>query len=186
MADYPGAFIVTIGYISQQMDGGIVFARNCILFESGSQVRDGRIGSWDEQAAMPIALLKPPEMMSQQQTSDYLRLLDSGFIASLKCAEYWRSPFEWKSSFTPDTWQSLQDVTTTKPHPLKISDLQLLCPVDVDQESFEPLIQIGRLLTTLRLEVTRRDGTLLDSILKVCPKLKELTVEFACSDETFY
>ncbi|KAG0277846.1 hypothetical protein BGZ95_005224 [Linnemannia exigua] len=73
----------------------------------------------------------------------------------------------------------------TKPRPLKISDLQLLCPIDFDQ-AFELLIQIGNLLTTLRLESTRRDGNLLDSILNVCTKLKELTVEFSCSDETFY
>ncbi|KAG0375189.1 hypothetical protein BGX24_009423 [Mortierella sp. AD032] len=73
----------------------------------------------------------------------------------------------------------------TKLHPLKISDLQLLCPVDFEQ-AFELLIQIGSPLTTLRLESTRRDGNLLDSILNVCTKLKELTVEFSCSDETFY
>ncbi|KAF9544048.1 hypothetical protein EC957_012434 [Mortierella hygrophila] len=94
-------------------------------------------------------------------------------------------PFEWKSSFSPASWQALLGVITDTPYLLNLLDLQVLCPIDFVLEAFELLRHIGSLLTKLRLEVSRRDGTLLDTTLSLCPKLEQLTVEFSCFEEDF-
>ncbi|KAG9066773.1 hypothetical protein KI688_012684 [Linnemannia hyalina] len=95
------------------------------------------------------------------------------------------TPFEWKSSFSPASWQALLGAITDTPYLLNLLDLQVLCPIDFALEAFELLRHIGSLLTKLRLEVSRRDFTLLDTTLSLCPKLEQLTVEFSCSEEDF-
>ena len=95
------------------------------------------------------------------------------------------TPFEWQSSFSPASWQALLGVITDTPYLLNLVDLQVLCPIDFALEAFELLNHIGSLLTKLRLEASRHDGTLLDTILSLCPKLEKLAVEFLCSEEVF-
>ncbi|KAF9145591.1 hypothetical protein BG015_011834 [Linnemannia schmuckeri] len=94
-------------------------------------------------------------------------------------------PFQWESGFSPASWQVLLEAITITPHLLNLSELRVLCPIDFALEAFELLKCIGSLLTKLRLEVTRHDGTLLASLLSLCPKLEQLTVEFSCSEEVF-
>ncbi|KAG0074831.1 hypothetical protein BGZ90_010424 [Linnemannia elongata] len=95
------------------------------------------------------------------------------------------TPFEWRSSFSPASWQALLGAITNAPNLLNLLDLQVLCPIHLTLEALELLRHIGSLLTKLRLEVPRRDGTLLDTPLSLCPKLDQLAVEFSCSEEAF-
>ncbi|KAG0064212.1 hypothetical protein BGZ89_009286 [Linnemannia elongata] len=89
------------------------------------------------------------------------------------------------TSGTPFDWQALLGAITNAPNLLNLLDLQVLCPIHLTLEALELLRHIGSLLTKLRLEVPRRDGTLLDSLLSLCPKLDQLAVEFSCSEEAF-
>ncbi|KAF9286269.1 hypothetical protein BGZ88_009172 [Linnemannia elongata] len=77
------------------------------------------------------------------------------------------TPFEWRSSFSPASWQALLGAITNAPNLLNLLDLQVLCPIHLTLEALELLRHIGSLLTKLRLEVPRRD------------------VEFSCSEEAF-
>ncbi|KAK5814477.1 hypothetical protein F5H01DRAFT_368216 [Linnemannia elongata] len=95
------------------------------------------------------------------------------------------TPFEWRSSFSPASWQALLGAIANAPNLLNLLDLQVLCPIHLTLEALELLRHIGSLLTKLRLEVPRRDGTLLDTLLSLCPKLDQLAVEFSCSEEAF-
>ena len=93
--------------------------------------------------------------------------------------------FKWKSSFLPTSWQAFLGAITDTPYLLNLLDLQVLCPIDFALEAFDLLRHVESLLTKLRLEVSRPDGTLLDTTLSLRPKLEQLTVEFSCSEKVF-
>ncbi|KAG0214741.1 hypothetical protein BGX33_001858 [Mortierella sp. NVP41] len=94
-------------------------------------------------------------------------------------------PHEYRSAFTTKNWQALVDGIMSRWQRLKLSELQLLCPITFGQEAMTLLMLIGKMLTALRLEATRRDSIYLDEILKLCTKLEVLTVEYSCSNHQF-